>query len=127
MKIIELKKLNIIIDKHIINLLYHNNVSVDLDDSRKIYNLVIENINKDKNYGILTDLRDIKEMSKEARYFFANIVSDNIKANAVLIKSKFMSYLVSLYINIWKPPIKTRYFYTKAEAIAWLTGVLQTA
>ncbi len=76
---------------------------------------------KDRSFPMLSDLRKVKGISKEAR----ERLSDDdgligIPALAIVYKTRFQLFVISVYELIYKPKIPTKYFRDMDKAHAWL-------
>ncbi|MBD0254405.1 MAG: STAS/SEC14 domain-containing protein [Cytophagales bacterium] len=70
---------------------------------------------------MLSDLRRIKHVDKEARAFLAKPESTVlISAGAFLVNNQLQRVLGNFFILIDKPEIPTRLFTDEAQALAWL-------
>ncbi len=72
-------------------------------------------------FPMLSDLRKIKHVDKEARAFLAKPESTVlISAGAFLVNNQLQKILGNFFILIDKPEIPTRLFTNEADALAWL-------
>lgn len=72
-------------------------------------------------FPMLSDLRKIKHVDKEARAFLAKPESTVlISAGAFLVNNQLQKLLGNFFILIDKPEIPTRLFTNESEAMAWL-------
>lgn len=72
-------------------------------------------------FPVLSDIRKIKHVDKEARAFLAKSESTVlISAGAFLVNNQLQKVMGNFFILIDKPEIPTRLFTNEAEALAWL-------
>lgn len=72
-------------------------------------------------FPVLSDIRRIKHVDKEARAYLAKSESTVfIRAGAFLVSNQLQKLLGNFFILIDKPEIPTRLFTDEAEALAWL-------
>jgi hypothetical protein len=72
-------------------------------------------------FPVLSDIRRIKHVDKEARAYLAKSESTVfIRAGAFLVNNQLQKILGNFFILIDKPEIPTRLFTDEAEALAWL-------
>lgn len=72
---------------------------------------------------MLTDLRSIGNMSREARIFYAS--EDNaeiVLAMALLVDNAFSKMMGNFFIRLNKPRFPTKMFTSENAAITWLQG-----
>lgn len=95
-----------------------------LHDAIEVTKTVSE-IVKQGRWGILTDLRSIKSISKEARdYYSKNEMAPGRVAIALLIDSYFSKVMANFFIGFSKPITPTQMFTSKEEAIEWLKQMI---
>ena len=72
-------------------------------------------------FPVLSDIRKIKHVDKEARAFLARPEGTVlISAGAFLVNSQLQKILGNFFILVDKPEIPTRLFTDEAEALIWL-------
>ncbi len=72
-------------------------------------------------FPVLSDIRKIKHVDKEARAYLAKSESTVlIRAGAFLVNNQLQKILGNFFILIDKPEIPTRLFTNEADALAWL-------
>lgn len=80
-------------------------------------------ITQGKPYPMLSDSRKVVDFDKEARKYLAhNDQVVNLKAGAILIKTRLQKSLGNFFIHFNKPSIPARLFTVREEALAWLEG-----
>ncbi|OFY83479.1 MAG: hypothetical protein A3F72_06010 [Bacteroidetes bacterium RIFCSPLOWO2_12_FULL_35_15] len=93
---------------------------IDLDLSVKITNDRLE-IQKGKIYPLLSNIKSLKNTTKEARDFMASEKGcEGVIAAAVLINSSVGSMIGNFFIFINKPLVPTKLFTNEEEAKKWL-------
>ncbi len=119
MKEIDLYKLKIFINDFFVIIKYKKKAKVHLEDAIEIFQEIHENTIKNKKYGLITDIRELDNMSRRARDFFGS-KSLNFCCNAILISNKFHKIISDLYIQISNPIIKSKSFYKEKDAKSWI-------
>lgn len=95
---------------------------LDLETSKKITNSRVQ-LQKGKEYPIISDIRDLKKVAKPARDFMASEEGcQGVKAAAVLINSPLGSMIGNFFIFISRPLRPTKIFADELEAKAWLSN-----
>lgn len=94
---------------------------VDITIAHKITNCRLE-IQNGKLYPILSNIRLVKNSTKEARDFLASEAGcEGVLAAAVLTDSPVGNMIGNFFINVSKPLRPTKMFTKEAEAKKWLT------
>ena len=79
-----------------------------------------DSLNKEKT-RVLVDLRDITQISKEARDYFANERTASIqRATALLVHSPVSRVIGNFFMGLNKPVSPTRMFTDLEMAVQWL-------
>ena len=120
MKEINLPKLSIFINDSLVVIKYRKKAKIHLKDAIEIFRKIHSNTIADRRYGLITDGRNLENMSKRARNFFGS-KSLNFCCNAILISNKFHKILSDLYIQISNPKIKSKSFYKEKNAKLWIS------
>ena len=120
MKEIELGKLRIIIDDNIVVLDYKKEAIINEKEAIEIYSTVVNNIDKNIRYGLLTIATNIRLMTRGARDFFANNPIENMNCNAVVYSNIIQTITADLYVSLSHPKMETKFFTDKTKAINWL-------
>jgi len=93
---------------------------VDLNIAHEATNYRLE-IQKDKAYPLLSNIKAVKNSSKSARDFLASEEGcKGVIAAAVLIDSPISSMIGNFFIRVSKPLRPTKIFTDEAEAKKWL-------
>lgn len=101
---------------------YNASLTIDIDVAKA----AVEYRKKLTNYKqapILVDSRGVIEITKEARnYFSSDEGYQLLSAAAILIESKFTSYLANFFLNVnlKKTPVPIKLFTSETEALKWL-------
>ncbi len=78
-------------------------------------------VSKGELYPILSDLRMVKKITKEAQDFFSTKqASEDAKAVGVLVKSALQSAIANFFLKINKPLVPVKLFTHEEIAIKWL-------
>lgn len=118
-KTIETEYVNMTIKDGILHFSYKEIESLDLEIAKKCVRDRIE-FSENTSYPCLVDAVLIKNVSREARDYFANEGNDLITANALLVKSHIFKMIVNFFINVSKPRNPTKMFTDKSQAVKWL-------
>jgi len=73
---------------------------------------------------ILTDMRGLKSITKEARRFSSQNnarFKDNIAANAMLVGNPISTTLGNIILRVDHPPFPTKLFTNSDDATSWLS------
>ncbi|MFN6946166.1 MAG: hypothetical protein ACK4ND_14545 [Cytophagaceae bacterium] len=99
---------------------FTSEVEIDL----KIAKAVVEGRLKYSNYKNVKgciDCCNVKKMSRDARVFFSEPSScKSLKVAALVINSAVQKMIGNFIIKIHKPPVPTKLFTCKEEAMQWL-------
>lgn len=90
---------------------------------------IIEAVANFENYprqGLLLDVRELEDISNDARKMFAAEKGKFIVANALLINSAIQQTLANLYFRFAHPVIETRMFTEENDAIDWLQAKINS-
>ncbi|MBN2663320.1 MAG: hypothetical protein JXR68_06695 [Bacteroidales bacterium] len=123
MKKIENKNALIEIKDSIIRITYKKRVVIEMPDAEEISEFILANIVSGKNYGLINDIRLMKNMSSEARNFLAK--RSTVKFNAIVLNSSAQSILAKMYLNFSKPLSKTKVFSDLTKAESWIFEELE--
>jgi len=63
---------------YIFYIYFKNKINVDVEDAKKLSEFVLKHVVPDKNYAILMDIRQIKNMSRDAETFCQKDVQQNL-------------------------------------------------
>lgn len=114
------KYLTLKLEDSIMVMTYANDVTIDFEVAKK---MVSERLSvfKDESFPVLADARFIKFATKEARKYFSG--EDGVKGIttlAILIGSYVTVTIANLFIKLNRPPMPTKVFNTKDQAMKWL-------
>ncbi|MFT7612897.1 MAG: hypothetical protein ACI9J3_001863 [Parvicellaceae bacterium] len=75
---------------------------------------------------LVVDVTKVLSVSKDARSYFTDHGSENLKATAMIIGSGFNSMLANFFmkVNFKRPPIPVKMFKEKKEALIWVRKYL---
>lgn len=94
--------------------------AVDLEIAQKVTNLRLE-MQQGKSYPLLSNIRAIKNSTKQARDFMASKEGcEGVIAAAVLIDSPLGSMIGNFFISISRPFVTTKIFTDEIDAKKWL-------
>ncbi len=119
---------NLILDNELVSIEIENNIifttlkvnSVDLDIAKKAVDYRL-NVVKDKRYLLVSDIRIVKNSTKQARDFLASEAGcEGVIAAAVIIDSSVGSMIGNFFISISKPLVPTKIFTNENDAKKWL-------
>lgn len=95
--------------------------SIDLGIAQKVTTHRLE-IQKGKSYPLLSNIKAIKNSTKQARDFMASKEGcEGVIAAAVLIDSPLGSMIGNFFISISRPLVTTKIFTDEMDAKKWLT------
>jgi hypothetical protein len=83
---------------------------------------------ENKPHYVLIDFTNVLQVTKEARDFMNTVDGGlkGIKGGAFLSNSVVTNLFVNLFFKINNPPIPSRFFTNKEDALKWLIGVKQS-
>ncbi|MDH5476638.1 MAG: STAS/SEC14 domain-containing protein, partial [Cyclobacteriaceae bacterium] len=82
---------------------------------------VIEKMNQGSSVLVLSDIRNVKSVSKEHRDFFSSErVVKIMSAGAIITGSPITKVMANFFFQVNKPPYRTKMFTSETEAIKWL-------
>jgi len=98
-----------------------SNAVIELKDA-EANTFTVKQISKGKIYPILVDIREIKEIKKEARdHFTMKNRVPGVLAIAILINSPLSKIIGNFFMGINKPSVPSQLFTSEEKAIAWLS------
>ncbi len=124
MKNFENDKYKISISENVIEITYLKRIIVELADAKIITKFIEENVDTNKIYGMLNNVKQIKNMSRKARDYFASQKSVT-EFNAVVLGSAIQNTLFKMYLNFSKPQTVTKSFLDIKKANIWLKNQLK--
>jgi hypothetical protein len=117
--ILETKYIKISLENEVILCIWKE-VDVDIEVAKLMIDERV-NFSNGKTYPCLSDIRNIKSLSKEARVYFAGPAGAKLMtACAILIDSPVSKLIGNFFISISKPIIPNKIFNKKEEALKWL-------
>ena len=124
-EVIETRVAKIRLDKNnILHIIMKDQANIELEDVKEIIKAHFK-LSKAKKDQVLTDARNVKAITREARIYSAEESSKLTSANAVLVNSSLSRVMGTLYIRINKPLYPTRLFTSEKKAIEWLKGFVE--
>lgn len=95
-------------------------VEVTLEDTKEYVRIPTE-LTKGKKLLNLTDLREVKSITREARDYLAGEEATKITtACALLISSPLSKVVGNIFLGLNRPTYPTKLFTSEEKAIAWL-------
>ena len=125
MKSKETEYVNMTIKDGILYFSYKEINNLGLEIAKKCVQDRIE-FSNNTSYPCLVDSVRIKNVSREARDYFANEGNELITASALMVKSHIFKMIVNFFINVSKPKNPTKMFTDKQQAINWLNQYRDT-
>ncbi len=116
----DLKNIDLTISDNLIYSRYKAGSFIDLDDAKELAETVYQNVDDNKVYGQIVDVREMNSMSREARDYFASLKKGYVLYSALLIKGTFQRNLAKMYFMFSKPAIQTKVFEHKQDAVQWV-------
>jgi hypothetical protein len=124
MKTFENDYVSIWIEDEILFSNYKKQLVIDIEIAKQIVKDRIE-FTGGKSYFILIDFTYLKSITKEARDYM-NSAEGGLKGllgGAFLSNNVVGTLFVNLYFKVSHPPIPSRFFNSKVEAITWLKKI----
>jgi len=122
----DLKCATLDIEKNIVKIKYKQSAVVQLEDAIEIAKIIAEQFpDKQIPLGIINNISQAKEVTREARDYFAQNSRPNL-LNAIVINKYIHSILTKMYFAFSKPKGKTEIFDNETEAMNWLEINLKT-
>lgn len=113
------------INEIIVKINYKQSAVVGIEDAIEIVKIIAESFPDEKiPFGMLNNISDVKELTREARDYFATNSRSNT-LNAIVINKYLQSILTKMYFSFSKPKGKTEVFDNEQEAIKWLENNLK--
>jgi hypothetical protein len=121
---------NLLLNNELVSIELDNNIifttlkvnSVDLDIAKKAVDYRL-NVMEDKRYLLVSDIRIVKNSTKQARDFLASKAGcEGVIAAAVIIDSSVGSMIGNFFISISKPLVPTKIFTNELDAKKWLSS-----
>ncbi|APY10460.1 hypothetical protein BWZ22_04040 [Seonamhaeicola sp. S2-3] len=103
----------------ILHVTYHNRIYIDLDAAIRIVDDRIA-LHEGRALPVLCDVRSVAGINKPARHYLAIEGSTLIRAVAFLVEPAVSEAMSQFYIRTSYPPIPTRSFKKKEEALKFL-------
>jgi hypothetical protein len=102
---------------------YKPDVVIDLVAAQRIVADRIQ-MQKEKAYPVLCDIRGIADSDKAARDYLAQHGSVLAKAVSILVHQSVSILMISFYLKISKPQVPTRIFKDKSDALEFLKAFI---
>jgi hypothetical protein len=121
MKYFENEFVKIWIEDEILLSEYRENLVIDIAAAKSIVEARVL-FTEGKSYPILIDFTNLKSANKEARDFM-NDPSKGLKGlvcGAFVGNNAVATLFINLYLRIYNPPIPTKFFTDRSEALIWL-------
>ncbi len=83
-------------------------------------------ISGERVFPALVDVSSFKQVSREARSYFAKEAGEDMKAIAVLVKNPVTRMMVNFFMKFNSPGYPIRFFTAKHEANTWLSQFVDT-
>jgi hypothetical protein len=100
----ELTNAKVIFDEKIVEIKYKSQSVISESDAEEIVDIIAKNFPDESiAFGLLNDISEMKEMTRQARDFFAKSARINTY-NALVINKFLHSVLVKMY-NVFSKPI----------------------
>jgi len=101
----------------------HNISDMTIEGAKEHVQLISDHFGD--NILAIADIREIKQIPKEVRDFFASSAADNAaKASAILINSGVSKIIGNLFLLFNKPKYPTKLFRDDKKALEWLKSFL---
>ncbi|MFA9186628.1 STAS/SEC14 domain-containing protein [Flavobacterium sp. FBOR7N2.3] len=101
---------------------FEKNTELDLTNIKEVIKIREEISRGEKQYW-LYDLRNVKNMTKEARDYADQYGQDYLHAVAVLVNSHITKFIFNSYLKLKKPIMPFQVFADADKAIDWLLAV----
>ncbi len=119
-KEVDLKIARLIIEDNIVLKHYKKDVIIDYEGALEIFEYLTNNLQAGIQYGLLSDIRNIKDLTREARDLYSK-AGQFIEYNAILYDVTIQKSLANMFLMFSKPErFKSRIFSKEDEAIIWL-------
>lgn len=116
----ELNNAIVVFEANIVEIKYKSQSVISENDAIEIVDLIAKNFpDESEAFGLLNDISEMKEMTRQARDFFAKSARINTY-NALIINKFLHSVLVKMYNLFSKPINETQVFENREKAIEWL-------
>lgn len=119
---IDLPKVKIFVENRIIIARYKENVVIEEEDAKLISEKVVEGLQSGVKYGQLSDIRKIKNFTREARDYLGSKAGNYIHFNAILLEGGIQRSLANMFFMFSKPNIETKVFTLEGDALKWLNS-----
>lgn len=120
----DLRIAHITIYDNIILKRYKQDVVIDYDGALEITNFLNDNLEDGKAYGLVSDIRLIKNLTREARDLYSK-AGEFIAYNAILYEINLQKSLASMFLMFSKPERFSSMMFTQEDdAIKWLKSKL---
>jgi hypothetical protein len=117
---VENKNVIMWIEENILYGIYKKNSIIDLQAALEIVELRMT-LSKGKTFKAIIDGRNIGNVTKQARAYFAGVEGcKGIEKAALLIDSNWSKILANLFLQVNKPIVTMKAFTDKNEAEKWL-------
>ncbi|WP_276368957.1 hypothetical protein [Chryseolinea sp. H1M3-3] len=107
----------------IVYFVYKPNTSLDLHAAKQIVADRIK-FQKQVDYPVYCDIREMKKADKEARDFLAKEGSSYTKGVAIIVDSPMTKIIGNFYLGLNKPTTPTKMFTDKREALEYLNQLI---
>jgi hypothetical protein len=105
----ELKDVDIEVDGDFVYIKYHQQALINIEDAKVIAETIRKYVPETGAYGMINDITQLKDISREARDYFAQTPRKN-SFNAIIINHYLHSVLTKIYFTFSKPINETKVF-----------------
>jgi len=116
--------INIHIENGILFCDVDTNMRLDLEGAKAIVSKRL-NVCNGKSYPTLFDYGMAKYANKEVRDFFTNQGACDLPAAAFYVDNFATRIFLDCYLAVYKPPMPTKIFSNKEQAVEWLKQFVQ--
>ena len=113
-------------DFGILHVRHDDGAMIELDDAEAIV-AKWEEVHGGRRHPHLIDFRKVRvAQDPEARSFFAKneSIRQLVSATAILVDDMASNMVAKFYVQFNKPPVPTKVFKDKDEAVTWLRGFI---
>ena len=101
---------------------YKPNTVVDIDIARELYQKRIEMSKHNEQYAMVSDIRNLKSVSKEARDFLED-KNEYISVAAFVVGNSISKIILNFFLTINKPKVESKIFTSISEAEEWVNSI----
>jgi hypothetical protein len=103
-------------------------LNITIDTAQDLVKRRVEFAHNQPHYVVI-DVTNIKSTTKDAREYMSSPEGGlkNVMAGTFISNNVVTTVIVNIYLKLTNPPIPSKFFTNKEDAVAWLTKIKNTS